>query len=232
MTWLAALKMPFRPLHHFLPGFISQARKAQFTKPAAIRTQVQIPIRGATGEFCSFTNLGDSGEHFAVGFGNWARQQNPLVRIHSECLTGDVFGSMRCDCGNQLSEAVDLLNQQDGILIYLRQEGRGIGLYNKFSAYELQAAGYDTYAANRALGFADDLRDYRPAAKILQALGKSSVRLLTNNPDKVAQLERFGIAVSSRISTGIFSHAHNRRYLQTKKIATGHHIAFNLTGEI
>ena len=140
----------------------------------------------------------------------------PLVRPHSECLTGDVFGSQRCDCGPQLREAVERISAAGGFLLYLRQEGRGIGLYAKLDAYALQDAGLDTYAANVALGFGEDERDYTAAAQMLRALGQDRVRLLSNNPDKTAQLERLGVAVSERVPTGVHRSPTNARYLAAK----------------
>ena len=144
------------------------------------------------------------------------RRSVPLVRPHSECLTGDVFGSERCDCGPQLREAVERIAGSDGYLLYLRQEGRGIGLYAKLDAYALQDAGLDTYEANLALGHREDERCYLVAAQMLQALGVSRVRLLSNNPDKARQLRRFGVAVSSLVPTGLHLSPTNARYLATK----------------
>ena len=146
----------------------------------------------------------------------------PLVRPHSECLTGDVLGSQRCDCGPQLREAVERIAEAGGYLLYLRQEGRGIGLYAKLDAYALQDAGLDTYQANRALGYAEDERDYTVAAQMLQALGLSRVALLSNNPDKAAQLDRLGVMVTERIPTGLHLSATNARYLAAKARHGGH----------
>jgi GTP cyclohydrolase II len=140
----------------------------------------------------------------------------PLVRPHSECLTGDVFGSQRCDCGPQLREAVERIDAVGGYLLYLRQEGRGIGLYAKLDAYVLQDAGLDTYEANLALGHAADERDYTVAAQMLAALGVPKVALLTNNPDKVAQLRQLGVVVAEQVSTRTHLSAANAGYLATK----------------
>jgi len=140
----------------------------------------------------------------------------PLVRLHSECLTGDVFRSQRCDCGPQLREAVERISEAGGYLLYLRQEGRGIGLYNKLDAYALQDAGLDTYEANLALGFAKDERDYTVAAQMLLALGVDQLDLLTNNPDKATQLQAAGIQVNSRVPTGLHLSPVNGRYLAAK----------------
>ena len=149
-------------------------------------------------------------------------ERPPLVRPHSECLTGDVLGSQRCDCGPQLREAVERIAEAGGYLLYLRQEGRGIGLYAKLDAYALQDAGLDTYQANRALGYAEDERDYTVAAQMLQALGLSRVALLSNNPDKAAQLDRLGVTVTERVPTGLHLSATNARYLAAKARHGGH----------
>jgi GTP cyclohydrolase II len=147
----------------------------------------------------------------------------PLVRLHSECLTGDVFGSLKCDCGPQLKEALRIIGAAGGgVLLYLRQEGRGIGLINKVRAYSLQDRGLDTVDANRRLGFADDERDYGHAAAILRALGIDQVRLLTNNPDKVAGLEAAGIKVAERVAHQMPANPHNADYLATKRKRSGH----------
>ena len=149
----------------------------------------------------------------------------PLVRLHSECLTGDVFGSLRCDCGDQLRLALDeIAGAECGALIYLRQEGRGIGLGNKIRAYALQDQGLDTVDANHRLGFAADLRDYRVAAAILTDLGIGSVRLLTNNPAKVTQLEEHGIQVTERLPLRVAHSPHREAYLATKAAKLGHEL--------
>ena len=140
----------------------------------------------------------------------------PLVRPHSECLTGDVFGSQRCDCGPQLREAVERIAAAGGFLLYLRQEGRGIGLYAKLDAYALQDAGLDTYEANLALGYAEDERDYTVAAQMLQALGVTRVALLSNNPDKAEQLSRLGVTVTERVPTAVHLSPANAGYLAAK----------------
>ena len=147
----------------------------------------------------------------------------PIVRLHSECLTGDVFGSLKCDCGPQLKQALRLIGDSGGgILLYLRQEGRGIGLANKLRAYQLQDRGLDTVDANRRLGFADDERDYRMAAAMLRALGIDRVRLLTNNPNKVAGLEHEGIAVEARVAHHMPTNPHNADYIAIKQSRSGH----------
>ena len=181
------------------------------------RTSVMIPIgpAGVAAEFIGFDGL-DGLEHVAIRFAG--RRPDPsrpiLVRLHSECLTGDIFASARCDCGNQLQEAVELLSEEGGILLYLRQEGRGIGLYAKLDAYRLQDKGIDTYAANRWLNLPEDARNYTVGARMLQALGVDRIRLLTNNPDKVAQLSAAGIDVAEVRRTGVYVTDANRAYLR------------------
>jgi GTP cyclohydrolase II len=198
-----------------------------------IRTRVQVPVRagGATtwnkAEMVTYSGLSDDKEHLALVFEGWT--DPPLVRLHSECLTGDVFGSARCDCGPQLDEAITSFSSTGGIILYLRQEGRGIGLYNKLDAYRLQDTGLDTFAANRELSFPNDLRDYRVAAEMLRALDVTGIRLLTNNPDKVAQLRQAGIAVWEEVRTGLFVNESNQRYLKAKA-DSGHQ--FCITKEI
>ncbi len=200
------------------------------TPPAAtVRTHLRVPLRFADGysttaRVFTFNGLADGREHLALGLGDragaftpdWHRDSPPLVRPHSECLTGDVFGSERCDCGAQMSHAVKRISSAGGYLLYLRQEGRGIGLYAKLDAYALQDAGLDTYEANRALGYADDERDYTVAAQMLHALGLPRVALLTNNSDKVAQLSRLGVTVTEQVPTGVHLSTANARYLAAK----------------
>lgn len=183
-----------------------------------VRARVDIPLShsGIVGTFITFNELGDSKEHVAIGLGDWIKAACPLVRIHSECLTGDVFGSLKCDCGPQLHESIEAIHQVGGLLLYLRQEGRGIGLYNKLDAYRLQMSGQDTYEANRSLGFDDDLRQFAVAARMLKALGVSRIKLLTNNNEKVRQLQAAGITVEKRLATSQFLNDHNRAYLEAK----------------
>src|SRR4029079_10255645 len=195
---------------------------------ATIRTQVSLPLRFADGyttvaRVFSFDGLVDGLEHLAFGLGDraaavTAREPGsaPLVRPHSECLTGDAFGSQRCDCGAQLREAVERIADSGGYLLYLRQEGRGIGLYAKLDAYALQDTVLDTYEANVALGHGEDERSYLVAAQMLRALGTSRIALLSNNPDKARQLRRFGVTVAALVPTGVHLSAANARYLGTK----------------
>ena len=208
------------------------------TPPATIRTEVMVPLRFSDGfatpaRVLSFDGLVDGREHLALGLGDRAtrtsrltpadrRNRPALVRLHSECLTGDVFGSQRCDCGPQMREAVELIAREGGYLLYLRQEGRDIGLYNKIDAYALQDRGLDTYEANRALGFADDARDYTVAVQMLEAIGVDRLDLLSNNPDKADQLEAAGLRVERRVRTGLHLSPVNHGYLATK--AAGGHV--------
>jgi GTP cyclohydrolase II len=196
--------------------------------PATVRTRVAIPLRfgdgyGVVAEAVTFEGLADGREHLALVLGDPAG--TPLVRLHSECLTGDVFGSARCDCGPQLREAVQRIAETGGVLLYLRQEGRGIGLYNKLDAYALQDDGLDTYEANAALGLPEDGRDYTAAAQMLGALGIGGLDLLTNNPDKARQLRDLGVSVERTLPTGVFATGSNVRYLRAKAEHTGHTIA-------
>jgi len=196
---------------------------------ATIRTELTIPIRFADGwstaaRVVTFEGLVDGGEHLALRLGPHAVPGPPLVRVHSECLTGDVFGSRRCDCGPQLHESVERIAEVGGYLLYLRQEGRGIGLYAKLDAYGLQDDGLDTYEANLALGYGEDERDYTVAAQMLRALGQDRVALLSNNPDKAEQLVRLGIAVVERVPTGLHLSAANARYLAAKALRGAHTI--------
>lgn len=192
---------------------------------AKVRTSVTVPLRFTDGysvdaKLVTFEGLADGLEHLAVVLGDPGH--SPLVRLHSECLTGDVFGSARCDCGPQLREAVERIAERGGVLLYLRQEGRGIGLYNKLDAYALQDDGLDTYAANVALGLPEDARDYTPAAQMLAALGIGALDLLSNNPDKAAQLRGLGLDVQTRVPTGVFATDHNVHYLRAKVLQTQH----------
>jgi GTP cyclohydrolase II len=186
---------------------------------AAVRRQVTVPLSfpdgyTTTARVITFTGLADGREHLALRLGSPTAV--PLVRPHSECLTGDVFGSQRCDCGPQLREAVERITGAGGYLLYLRQEGRGIGLYDKLDAYALQDTGLDTYEANLALGHAADERDYTVAAQMLRALDVSTISLLSNNPDKGAQLSRLGLTVAARVPTGVHLSPANAAYLSAK----------------
>ena len=200
--------------------------------PATVRRDVPLPLTlrdGSTvqARMYSFDGLCDGREHLALAMGPEACERSaglPLVRVHSECLTGDVLGSERCDCGPQLREAVERISRVGGFLLYLRQEGRGIGLYNKIDAYALQDAGLDTYEANLALGYEEDERDYAVAAQMLLALGVDQLDLLSNNPDKVAQLCAAGVRVRRRVPTGLHLSSVNGGYLAAKAGSGGHRL--------
>ncbi|MFJ2862117.1 GTP cyclohydrolase II [Kitasatospora sp. NPDC087314] len=217
--------------------------------PATVRSRVRIPLTFPDGyraeaEAFTFRGLADGAEHLALAFGEVPEGGTPLVRLHSECLTGDVFGSDRCDCGPQLRESVERITEAGGYLLYLRQEGRGIGLYNKLEAYALQDSGLDTYDANTALGLPEDDRDYTAAAQMLTALGvtgtadtasstadtagATGIDLLSNNPDKAAQLSDLGITVRRRVPTGVHLSASNVHYLRAKVRGTTLSLAHDL----
>ena len=200
-------------------------RKKQSVK-ARVVARAELPTR-----FGRFTILGIQGrgpneEAVAIQHGRVKNGASPLVRVHSQCLTGDVFTSERCDCRAQLEYSLrKIAKEPSGIVLYLPQEGRGIGLINKLKAYELQDEGLDTVEANRRLGFAADSRDYDFAAAALKALGVRSVRLLSNNPDKIEQLERGGVRVVKRIPCRPRTSHHSRAYLKTKQAKMGHLLA-------
>src|SRR3954454_7148635 len=209
-------------------------------RTATIRRHIPVPLRFADGYATecvalTFAGLVDGREHLAFGLGDRATTPPsgddgaiPLIRPHSECLTGDVFGSQRCDCGAQLRESVERIAAAGGYLLYLRQEGRGIGLYAKLDAYALQDRGLDTYEANLALGHGEDERSYLAAAQMLAALGVSRIALLSNNPDKAAQLRRFGVTVAEVVPTAVHLSAANARYLMTKARRGAHTIDLDL----
>jgi 3,4-dihydroxy 2-butanone 4-phosphate synthase / GTP cyclohydrolase II len=186
---------------------------------------VDMPTKHGDFKIIGFEELMTGNVHCALIKGDIGDGENVMIRVHSECLTGDVFGSLRCDCGIQLERALDMIDHEGrGVLLYMRQEGRGIGLFNKLMAYKLQDQGRDTVEANVELGFAPDLRDYGIGAQIIQLLGIHSLRLITNNPRKVVGLEGYGIKINERIPMIIEPTEHNQRYLQTKKSKLGHYL--------
>jgi GTP cyclohydrolase II len=204
-------------------------------QPAAVRREVTLPLRtpdgfATTARAITFDGLVDGKEHVALALGDWERAlrraaaggRAPLVRPHSECLTGDVFGSERCDCGPQFREALERISTTGGFLLYLRQEGRGIGLYTKLDAYALQDRGLDTFEANVTLGRGEDERDYTAAAQMLGALGVRRLALLSNNPDKAEQLERLGLEITERVPTRLHVSPSNLRYLRAKARHSAH----------
>ena len=174
------------------------------------------------GEFKVFVYPEKNLEHFVLVYGDLDTSQPVLTRIHSECLTGDVFGSLRCDCGPQLEMALELVSEKSGIIVYLRQEGRGIGLANKIKAYDLQDQGYDTVDANLKLGFEADARNYLVAINILKQLGVSKIDLMTNNPHKLETLVNNGIEVCNRIPLIVPVQESFKAYMETKRFKLGH----------
>ncbi len=206
-----------------MPAVAADALQRGAVADVVLIALARLPIDGLPdSQILAFRASDDGQEHVALLIGAFAGEP-PLVRLHSECLTGDVFGSLKCDCGPQLREALRLIGAAGGgVLLYLRQEGRGIGLANKLRAYALQDRGLDTVEANLRLGFEDDERDYAHAAAILRALAIDQVRLLTNNPAKVAGLERAGIRVAGRVAHHMPANPHNADYLAAKRDRSGH----------
>jgi GTP cyclohydrolase II len=193
---------------------------------ADVRARIELKVGKNShidAELLSFNGLASGKEHVAIIFKQADKTQSqPLVRMHSECLTGDVFHSSRCDCGEQLDETMEKMGKLGGVLLYLRQEGRGIGLYNKIDAYKLQSQGLNTYEANNELGFDDDLRDFTEAAEMLKALALTKIRLITNNPKKINDLKSKGIKIDEIVNTEAHVKQGNESYLKAK-VSHGKH---------
>ncbi len=189
----------------------------------SLEQSTRLPTRHGLFALRLYKSILDGTEHLALVYGNVEHKENVLVRVHSECLTGDVFGSMRCDCGDQLDTAMRMIVEDGaGIIVYMRQEGRGIGLLNKIHAYRLQDEGHDTVEANEILGFKPDLREYGVGAQIISDLKVKSIRLLTNNPQKIVGVKGYGFKVAGRVPIRIEPQEHNCKYLSTKKKKLGH----------
>lgn len=217
--------MQFAAKHNLKVINIAQLIAYRLRSERFVVREAETVFPSAYGQFKIFAyrNKLDGSEHLAVVKGEVAGKADVLIRVHSECLTGDVFASLRCDCGPQLEAAISMIAQEEyGVLVYLRQEGRGIGLMNKLKAYMLQDGGQDTVQANESLGFRPDLRDYGTGAQILCDLGLTSVRIITNNPRKIIGLEGYGLTVSDRVGLPPACNSHNLRYLLTKKEKLGH----------
>jgi GTP cyclohydrolase II len=208
-----------RDRDHDCPGYGAQKVCVRVVSVA------ELPTRFGSFRVAAFWNNRDEKEHLAIVNGDIVGASDVLTRLHSECLTGDALGSLRCDCRDQLMVGLQSIAEAPcGLLLYLRQEGRGIGLINKIRAYALQDRGLDTVEANRALGFRDDERDYAIAGHMIHSLGVSSVRLMTNNPEKIEQLTDHGVDVAGRVAHLIPPNEHNRFYLETKARRSGHWI--------
>ncbi len=209
---------------------VTTADLAAFKDPLdlTVQARARLPVHACDmAEIVAFRARDDMREHVALVIGTQSGDVVPLVRLHSECLTGDVLGSLKCDCGPQLDAALERMAEEAnasgwGLLLYLRQEGRGIGLINKLRAYELQDQGFDTVDANERLGLPSEARDFPVAARMLDLLGVPAVRLLTNNPAKVAALKAVGVTVVERVAHQLPANPHNARYLDTKRDRTGH----------
>ena len=202
-----------------------QEYRKKHDKLVACVAAPELPTEHGVFRAYGYQNVLNGEHHVALVKGDIGDGENVLCRVHSECLTGDVFHSVRCDCGEQLSAAMDMIeNEGRGVLLYMRQEGRGIGLLNKLRAYELQSQGLDTVEANIALGFDKDMREYYIGAQILRDLGVKTLKLMTNNPDKVYQLSDFGIEIVERVPIEMVANQHDISYLKTKREKLGHHL--------
>ncbi len=238
----AVAAMELARIAGILPAFLVDAEQAgepvpiEATDLAAwaapqrliVASRARLPVEATEdAEIVAFRSTDDTREHIALVIGRQDSDRPPLVRLHSECLTGDILGSLKCDCGPQLNAALRAMAAESdaggwGVLLYLRQEGRGIGLINKMRAYRLQDQGFDTVDANRRLGLPDEARDFPVAARMLELLGVHAIRLMTNNPAKVASLEKAGVNVAERVPHQLPPNPHNARYLDTKRDRAGH----------
>jgi GTP cyclohydrolase II len=238
----ATAAMELARLAGVLPAFLIDPQPAGEAQPVAatdlaawkdavhlkIAARAHLPVAACEdAEIVAFRSADDLREHVALIIGEQDGNRAPLVRLHSECLTGDILGSLKCDCGPQLHAALEAMAQEArnggwGVLLYLRQEGRGIGLINKLRAYRLQDFGFDTVDANNRLGLPTEARDFPVAARMLRLLGVDAVRLMTNNPAKVAALEGEGVTVAERVAHSLPPNPHNQRYLETKRDRSGH----------
>ncbi|SMQ68780.1 GTP cyclohydrolase II [Altererythrobacter xiamenensis] len=240
---VARAAMDLARISGILPAFLVDPVKAGEAQPIAasdlaqwsdasrlsIATRARLPVSASDdAQIVAFRSADDTREHVALIIGKQTGDTVPLVRLHSECLTGDILGSLKCDCGPQLDAALAAMaaeaeaNDGWGVLLYMRQEGRGIGLVNKLRAYALQDQGFDTVEANQRLGLPDEARDFATAARMLDLLGVRSVRLMTNNPKKVAAIEAAGVTVTERVPHQLPDNPHNARYLATKRDKSGH----------
>ena len=220
--------IPFARKHGLRIISIEDLIRYRIVREKLVERFVEVKLPTAFGDFMAYgyrsiLEEGKETTHVALVKGEIKGKENVLVRVHSECLTGDVFGSLRCDCGPQLHQAMSMVNEEgQGVVLYMRQEGRGIGLAGKLQAYRLQDNGYDTVEANIALGYPADLRDYGVGAQILRDLGVGKIRLITNNPRKIVGLEGYGLIISERVPLIIQANDFNRRYLDTKEQKMGH----------
>ena len=224
MARMPELKV-FAKKHALKVGTIADVIRHRLKHDSLVKREVEVRMPTEFGEFrlIGYTNAVDKAEHVALVMGEPDAERPCLVRVHSECLTGDVFTSRRCDCGSQLHAAMRQVSEAgEGVILYLRQEGRGIGLLNKLKAYNLQDAGHDTVEANKKLGFKADLRDYGIGAQILRDLGLRRLKLLTNNPKKIIALDGYGLEVSERVQLQAGAHEDNIAYLTAKRDRMGH----------
>ena len=206
-----------------IASLIEYRRRSEKLVEAVVQTK--LPTKFGEFKLIIYRDKTCDQTHIVLCMGSWNQDESVLVRVHSECLTGDVFGSLRCDCGKQLEKAMEMIaSERKGVILYMNQEGRGIGLVEKIRAYNLQDKGMDTVEANQALGHKVDLRDYGIGAQILVDLGIKQIRLLTNNPRKIIGLEGYGLKVSQRLPLEIAPNSENYRYLKTKKEKLGHHL--------